>query len=110
MKTHVRRVVFVAAVGILETFVSPCSLAQTCAPFPAGVVPFGTIHYISAPDAQEDRLVVGEMAGRIKVGQIPLPSFPNQKFCGSVQLAPGLFVEAYVPTQQERSGDFSSFS
>ena len=41
--------------------------------------------------------------------QVPLPSFPNQKFCGSVQMAPGLFMEAYVPTQQELSGDFSTF-
>ena len=97
----------VVTLGILNP---ECLLAQTCAPFPAGVVPFGRVHYISAPNAQGDRLVVGQMGRRIEEEQIPLPSFPNQKFCGSVQMAPGLFFEAYVPTQQERSGDFSAFS
>ena len=41
--------------------------------------------------------------------QIPLPSVTNQQFCGSVEIAPGLFVKAYVPTQKELSGDFSTF-
>ena len=91
------------------TLVSECLFGQTCAQFPAGVVPFGRLHYISAPNAQGDRLVVGQMGRRMEEEQIPLPSFPNQKFCGSVQMAPGLFVEAYVPTQRERSGDFSAF-
>jgi len=90
--------------------VSECLFAQTCAPFPASVVPFGTVYYISAPNAQGDRLVVGEMVGRQMIlDQIPLPSVANQRFCGSVELAPGFFVEAYVPTQQERSGDFNAF-
>ena len=54
--------------------------------------------------------MVGEIVGQQMIlEQIPLPSFANQKFCGSVEMAPGLFVEAYVPTQQERSGDFSAF-
>jgi hypothetical protein len=94
---------------LLATLASERSFAQTCAPFPAGVVPFAKIDYISARNSEGDRLLVGEMGGRIKVGQIPLPSFPNQRFCGSVEIAPGLFMEAYVPTQQERSGDFSAF-
>ncbi len=110
MKAHLYRTLLVTVVAIpLGTFASERLFAQTCAPFPAGVVPFGVLHYISAPNFEGDRLVVGEMGGRIKVSQIPLPSFARQKFCGSVQMAPGLFVEAYVPTQQERSGDFSAF-
>ncbi len=74
-------------------------------------MPFGVVHYISAPNVEGDRLVVGEIVGQqtMILEQIPLPSIAKQKFCGSVQIAPGLFVEAYVPTQQERSGDFSTF-
>ena len=37
------------------------------------------------------------------------PSFPIEKFCGPVEMAPGLFVEAYVPTQRDFGGDFSAF-
>jgi len=111
MKTYAHRVVLAAVVSIsLGSLVSQRLLAQTCPWFPGG---FSLIRYISAPNAQGDRLVVGDMPERIRIGQgqnpFPLPSFPNQKFCGSVQMAPGLFMEAYVPTQQELSGDFSTF-
>jgi hypothetical protein len=40
---------------------------------------------------------------------IPQPATPNQQFCGLVNLAPGLFAQAYVPTAAERAGDFSAF-
>jgi uncharacterized protein (TIGR03437 family) len=60
-----------------------------------------------------DSLVVGSMSISTysQITQnLPQPVFANQKFCGPVQLAPGLFVEAYVPTAAERFGNFSSFS
>src|SRR5262245_34813061 len=106
-----RTILAAAAVTFLGILLSQRSMAQTCAPFPAGVVPFGVVHYVSAPNAASDRLMVGEILGQQMtiLEQIPLPSFPNQKFCGAVEMAPGLFVEAYVPTEQERSGDFSTF-
>jgi hypothetical protein len=112
VKAYTLRAIFAAAVAVsLGTLACERLFAQTCAPFPAGVVPFGVLHYISAPNADGDRLMVGEIVRQqtMILEQIPLPSFANQKFCGSVEMAPGLFVEAYVPTQQERSGDFSAF-
>jgi hypothetical protein len=114
MKTSLYRIILATVVAIpLGTFASERLLAQTCAPFPAGVVPFLMVHYISATNLEGDRLVVGEMGstsrGLAIIEQILPPSFANQKFCGSVEMAPGLFVEAYVPTQQELHGDFSAF-
>ena len=59
-----------------------------------------------------DRLLVGTMDTGVfkQIQSLPLPSSPNRKFCGLVQLAPGLFSEAYVPTAAERAGDFSAFA
>jgi hypothetical protein len=114
MKAYLYRTILATVVAMpLGTLASERLLAQTCAPFPAGEVPFLTIYYVSASNSEGDRLVVGEMGWTEEawqlMTQLPLPSFANQKFCDSVEMAPGLFVEAYVPTQQERSGDFSTF-
>ena len=46
---------------------------------------------------------------RIVYSQMPLPSFSNQQICGSFQIAPGVYAQAYVPTAAERYGDFSDF-
>ncbi len=60
-----------------------------------------------------DSLVVGAMSittfGQV-TQSLPLPTVINQKFCGLVELAPGLLVEAYVPTAAERSANFSAFA
>ena len=47
MKAHRCRTLLATVVAI-GTLTSGRSFAQTCAPFPAGVVPFGVLHYISA--------------------------------------------------------------
>jgi hypothetical protein len=85
--------------------------ASLCVPFPAGFIPFSEIKYTTPANAQGDRLVVG----------IPNPSFldmlnslpdlqlRNQEYCQQVELAPGFFANAYVPTAAEREGDFSAF-
>ncbi len=59
-----------------------------------------------------DRLFVGPMTFDTftALQGLPLPQFPNQKFCGTVQLASGALREAYVPTAAERAGDFSAFA
>ena len=41
---------------------------------------------------------------------LPMPETPNQRFCEPVQLAPNFFAVTYVPTAQERVGDFSPFA
>src|SRR5262245_48253665 len=105
MKARLLRTILTAGVAIsLATLVSQRLSAQTCAPFPAGVVPFPMLHYISEANIYGDRFVVGELGGRLKKDQIPLPAFYNQRFCGPVELAPGLLMEAYVPSVGERTG------
>ena len=61
---------------------------------------------------QGDSLVVGAMSStNFQLMQnLPLPTSANQKYCGPVQLAPGLLAEAYVPTPAERTANFSSFA
>jgi hypothetical protein len=87
-------------------------LGQTppCVAFPAGVAPFSRIDYISLPNSSGDRLVVGSLASQSLLSAIPLPSATNQRYCGPVELMPGLAAIAYVPSPAERSGDFSPFA
>src|SRR5262249_37245647 len=86
--------------------------AKTCAQFPSNLIPFSKVFYITDANASGDRLVVGEMSletfGQI-FKELPLPNAPNQKYCNPVELAPGLLADAYVPTVEERAGNFSSF-
>jgi hypothetical protein len=57
-----------------------------------------------------DRLYVGTMtlANFGTVTNLPLPDAPNEKYCNPVRLAPDMVAWAYVPTSQERFGDFSA--
>jgi hypothetical protein len=57
-----------------------------------------------------DRLYVGAMTLTSFQGfsSVPLPNAPNEKYCSPVRLAPDMLAWAYVPTPQERSGDFST--
>ena len=65
MKAYLYRTILATVVAIpLGTLASERLSAQTCAPFPAGVVPFGVLHYLSAPNAAGDRLMVGEIVGQ----------------------------------------------
>src|SRR5579871_5140611 len=83
-----------------------------CAAFPAGFVPFTSIANLSQLDAAGDFAVAGNMTlpNYASYQSLPLPAATNQQFCGSVFLAPGIPVVAYVPTAAERSGNFSAFT
>ena len=83
--------------------------AAQCATFPSGYVPFTQI-YATYP-ANPGSIVVGAMtaAGFGGFSTVPLPSSIGQTFCAPVQLAPGFWVVAYVPTVAERFGDFSAY-
>jgi hypothetical protein len=89
-----------------------------CAPFPAGYVPFTSVDYVTSADGAGDRLLVGSMLGAgsnpyanyVQMTGLPLPTEVNEVFCGTVTLASGYSVIAYVPTAAERDGDFSAFS
>ena len=87
------------------------STPEGCSSFPDGYIPFTQVYSTSAPNAAGDRLVVGQMSLEAfnTLQTISLPSTVNETFCGLVELAPGSFFGAYVPTAAERLGDFSSF-
>jgi len=110
MKGYLCRTILVTVVAIpLGTLASERSFAQTCQPFFYGVAPLAKVHYISGPNLEGDRLVVGEWNPDAYgvPWEIPYPRFPKEKFCGLVEIAPGLFAETYVPP--DFSGDFSTF-
>jgi len=94
-----------------------------CVNFPSQLVPFASIFYVTDPNSQGDRLVVGAPAADLQtlLQQLPLPDpdSPNQVYCAPVELAPGFYGQAYVPTKGdddaegqpsgERNGNFSAF-
>jgi hypothetical protein len=80
--------------------------------FPAAYIPFTSFSSIAGPDASGDYVVVGEMSAASfgQLQDLPTPDTNARKvYCGPIQIAPGLTVIAYVPTELERGGDFSSF-
>ncbi len=86
---------------------------QSCMPLTVNAVPFSNVYSVAGPNQAGDLLVVGAPnAGLAEfLASFPLPSVPggNHQICNPVQLAPGLYANAYVPTSQERTGDFSAF-
>ncbi len=98
----------------LLIFASPGILrAQTpaCATWPSGFIPFAFVYSVSGI-AGNNQLVIGSpgSGGYREIAlRLPLPAAPDQMFCGTrVELAPGRFFDGvYVPTAQERVGDFS---
>lgn len=77
---------------------------------------FTKIHQITAPNANGDRLVLGEFPPDMAPGGAysfvtgaPLPAFPNQMFCRRLTLATGCTAEVYLPTRQEKDGDYSNW-
>jgi hypothetical protein len=87
---------------------------NTCINFPAGFIPFSSIDYVTAADSAGDHLVAGAPASGAMsaINAIPLPAFTNQMFCDAeVQLGPQQFYpNVYVPTSDERAGNFSAFA
>jgi len=86
---------------------------QSCMPLTVDALPFASVYSVAGPNEAGDLLVVGAPnAGLIQfLASFPLPNLPsgNQQICSPVQLAPGLYANAYVPTANERTGDFSAF-
>jgi uncharacterized protein (TIGR03437 family) len=97
-------------IGVIG-FLSSVSVFAQCSTFPANLIPFSSVTYVTASNAAGDQLVVGALAGGVNtLGQLPIPSAANQIYCDAVQLAPGqFFPNVYVPSTQERSGNFSAF-
>ncbi|CAB3803377.1 hypothetical protein LMG28688_05771 [Paraburkholderia caffeinitolerans] len=100
---------------VMVAAVNQGSRAPLCALFPANLVPFVGSVYTTDANTQGDRLVVGELAGDAAglaqlTALLPPAKYANQQFCDQVQLAPGLYVNAYVPTQDELAGNFPDFA
>jgi uncharacterized phage protein gp47/JayE len=79
-----------------------------CAAFPAGSIPFSIVHYTTPANTQGDRLLVGTLA--VGLAGLTPARFPNQRYCDQVELGPGIFADAYVPSGAELGGDFSAFA
>src|SRR5262245_30015683 len=106
--------------GIPMTFfrLLPCALfapflCAQCVQFPAGIVPFSSISYVSAANSSGEQLVVGTLSGGLNtLAQLPPAEFLNQAYCNPpIELAPGQFYpNVFVPGVKERAGDFSAFA
>ena len=85
---------------------------QSCLAISVDAVPFTGVYYVTAPNAAGDRLVVGVPAAApdTLLAALPLPSVPNQQLCDPIELAPGLYANAYLPTADERAGEFPQFT
>jgi len=81
--------------------------------FPSGYVPFTSYYSIAGPDSSGDYVVVGEMTSA-SIGQmfaLPESDVKARKiYSNPIEMAPGLEVFAYVPTDLERGGNFSAFA
>jgi hypothetical protein len=105
---------------VMVAGVAQGSRTPLCAAFPSGIVPFETVFYTTGPNASGDRLVVGRLAAalvssdsegeRIRPGVLDDPKIGNQRFCVQVELAPGFYADAYVPSVAEKRGEFSDFA
>ncbi|MDB5028236.1 MAG: hypothetical protein JWO66_1925 [Candidatus Eremiobacteraeota bacterium] len=98
--------------------VSQGSQAPQCAVFPFATPPFTGIFYTTPADVNGDRLVVGTIGAGVRATlaqQISQqiadkkPLVPNRRYCDQVQLAPGVFADAYVPSIAEIEGRYPSF-
>jgi hypothetical protein len=83
-----------------------------CRNFPLTSSPFRQVYYTTDANAYGDRLVVGQLAMRLAqiFAKMKLPDQVNQQFCDQVELAPGTYANAYVPTLEERRGQFPTFA
>jgi len=85
---------------------------DACLPFLPKFIPLTGLAYVSDANAAGDRLVVGSpgdgLADLLK--QVPMPDSLNQEFCETVQISPGVYADAYVPTAAERNGEFVAFA
>jgi hypothetical protein len=94
---------------VMVSGVAQGSQAPGCVQFPSSVPPFIKYCYTTNANAFGDRLVVGELRGDFSFKQFGVPEFLNQQYCDQVQLAPGVYANAYVPTPEERRGNFQDF-
>jgi hypothetical protein len=79
-------------------------------PLPSNLIPFQAGAYTTDANANGDRLVVGFLRDKNTPQNITPAKFANQLYRDQIQLAPGLYVNAYVPSGDELKGNFSDFA
>jgi hypothetical protein len=121
-RTDIPNVTGVQASELVMIGVSQGAQPPLCRPFTLTSLPFKTHYYTTDADAFGDRLVVGELAEpAVPVApnetlepayyaQMPAPDAQNQQFCAQVELAPGVYANAYVPSAAELQGQFPTFA
>lgn len=80
--------------------------------FPLDLPPFSKYFYTTEANRYGDRLVVGLLGVGYKSLESNFPNPPaytNKRYCDQVQLAPGVYANAYVPTAAELDGNFQDF-
>ena len=87
---------------------------DACLPLTVDAIPFARVYSVAGPNETGDSLVVGQPnPGFLEfLATFPLPDDPsgNQQICNPIQLASGLYANAYVPTAAERDGNFGAFA
>jgi Baseplate J-like protein len=90
------------------------SEATLCLQFPVGFVPLSRYSYTTPANAKGDRLVVGVVddleALTDGLAALTTTSITDQQYCDQIEVAPGYYVNAYVPTDDERQGIFTDFT
>jgi hypothetical protein len=94
---------------VMIAAVTQGSRAPLCAKFPPNFVPFSKVYYTTSANSQGDRLVVGEPVDLSQIQALPGSDHPNQQYCDQAQLAPGVYVNAYVPAADEKKGNLPDF-
>ena len=79
-------------------------------PLPPNLIPFQPDAYTTDANQNGDRLVVGILQDVNLPNKIDPQKFANQLYRDQIQLAAGLYANAYVPSDKERKGDFSDFA
>lgn len=85
------------------------SNAPSCAVWTNSAPPFSQILYTTDANAFGDRLVVGTLANPGHSLGLDPPAVFNQQYCDQIEMAPGVYANAYVPTTDELSGKFPFF-
>jgi hypothetical protein len=85
---------------------------ESCLPFNTSTVPFSGVFAVTEANGDGDRLLLGSPnAGLMDfLKAVPESTSSRQQICDALQIAPGLWVNAYIPTAAEKAGNFSPFA
>jgi hypothetical protein len=95
--------------GVLQGAEAPLSV-----PFPSATPPLTQFSYVTAANDKGERLVVGTVANLTDLQKflksLDPPAVLGQQYSDQVELAPGYYANALVPTADEVAGKFPDFA